>query len=106
MNSQPLPPATLKLNQQAFCIRQKLKDTNNHWAYSFPVTSHYGNGNYSLVTEWADCVEYALYKRVGTNFILVDFFSEINAACDEAKEILCKIPKFEKAISTMASHIN
>ncbi|HBE9078600.1 hypothetical protein [Serratia fonticola] len=105
MNNQLLPPATLQLNQQVFCVSQKIKDTNSHWEPSFPASQH-DAGNYKLVTAWADSIEYALYKRVGGVFILIDFFSDIDAACTEAKELLCKIPKFEKSISAMAEYVN
>ncbi|HHG9944781.1 TPA: hypothetical protein ACPZLR_002603 [Yersinia enterocolitica] len=59
-----------------------------------------GDGNYSLhCHESTEKPEFAIYKRMGDNFIIVDFFSELDDANKESLEILNKYPNWIASIN-------
>lgn len=74
----------------AFDIHQKLKDKKSTQTYLFIAHESEAKANNKLITSFDknDEMEFALYTRDGNYFILVDFFTDISDACDEAVEII------------------
>ncbi|MFV9068704.1 hypothetical protein ABQ366_06835 [Serratia fonticola] len=98
MNNQPLPPATLRSSQQPFCIHEKLKASNSHWSYAFAVNPVYGDATYQLVTSWESKVEFAVCKRTGSYFVLVDFSDNYFSMNEEARKIIDRNPSAKASI--------
>lgn len=88
MNTEPLVGAPQEQNRPLFDIHKKLKEFNNGLSYAFPASPFHVGKNYILNATYLGNVEFSLYKRVGENFILIDFFTNLNSACAEAKEII------------------
>lgn len=88
MNSQSSTQASHEISQQVFDIHKKLKEFNNGLSYAFPASPYHAGKNYLLNQSFEGDGEYSLYKRVSSNFVLVDFFTDLDSACDEAKEII------------------
>ena len=80
-----LPP---KADNKKFNVCEKLNASSAHWAYSKPAQAYQDGFDFQLETILADEIEFALYKRQGNKFVLLDFFNSYNEACDEAKAIL------------------
>lgn len=59
-----------------------------------------GDSRYTLhCHELAEESEFAIYKRKGANFIIVDFFSKLEDANEEAIEILSNYPTWIMSIN-------
>ncbi|MFP7605021.1 hypothetical protein [Serratia quinivorans] len=104
MNNQSLTPITLGKTQQSFHIHEKLKAEKSHWSYAFPVSPVHGEAKAQLNTCLLDKPEFAVYERVGSNFVLVDFADNYNSLNDEAKKIIDKNPKAKESILAWENH--
>ena len=82
--------------QHYFDINKKLKESGRGLSYAFPASPFHNGKNYLLHAILIGDVEFSLYKRVGNYFVLVDFFTDLDSACDEAKDIINKSGKFGK----------
>lgn len=51
---------------------------------------HFDDAKHILVTSFDDEWQYALYKKIGEYFILVDSFSDINEATEESRNVILK----------------
>lgn len=73
-----------------FDIHQKLKDKKSDVTYLFIAHESEASVKNKLITSYdkSDEMEFALYTRYGNYFILVDFFTDISDACDEAVQII------------------
>lgn len=73
-----------------FDVHQKLKDKKSDWTYLFIAHESESGVKNKLITidDENDQMEFALYTRDGHYFILVDFFSDISEACNEAIELI------------------
>ncbi len=90
--------ATTSVVQKQFCIHEKLKAENSHWSYAFPVSTVHGNGKHQLHTSLLDDVEFAVYEKTGTYFVLVDFAKDYSSLNDDAKKIIDANPKAKASI--------
>lgn len=75
-------------NKDNFDIHQKLREQKSSWGYLHAVGEHQANVNYEFITNFIGETEYALYQRIDSYFVLVDFFKNYEEACVEAKEII------------------
>ncbi|MGO3396458.1 MAG: hypothetical protein ACTINL_08150 [Serratia proteamaculans] len=101
MNSQSLTQVTNEASNQTFCIHKKLKEFNNGLSYAFPSHPiHHEGVTYLLNTSYYNQLEYALYKRKDNNFFLVDFFTDFDLACEEAKEIIRGVEKYSRVFGS------
>lgn len=104
MNNQSLTQVTLSATQQSFYIHEKLKAEKSHWSYEFPVSPADGDAKAQLNTCLLDKPEFAVYERVGSNFVLVDFADNYNSLSDDAKKIIDKNPKAKESILSWENH--
>ena len=75
-----------------FDVSEKLRSMNSHWSLVTPVQNYHGDSNYEFITAMVGETEFAIYKRQGVLFVLVDFFKNYEEACKEAKEIIDSYP--------------
>lgn len=69
------------------------------------ISGGHGEGNYILSCyELSDIPEYAIYKKNGANFSIVDFFNKLDDANKEATEILKNYPNWIESINCRAEH--
>lgn len=94
MNSQSLTHATHEAPNQTFCIHKKLKECGHGLSYMFQPHPMHANAKFILNTSYGEELEYSLYKRSGNVFFLVDFFTDLDSACEEAKVIIRSIAKY------------
>lgn len=100
MSIQSPTQTTREVPQQHFDIHKKLKKCGRGLSYMYqPHPTHEGK-EYILITCWGEAFEYALYKRMGNYFLLVDFFTDFNSACDEAKIIIRSIGKYSRVFGS------
>ena len=91
----------MSLNQdiKSFDIHQKLRTSPRTWSYMHSVGAHQADANYEFCTNFIDEIEYALYKRIDSYFVLVDFFKSYDEACSEAKDIIINSTELKKLFS-------
>jgi len=78
------PPNTAS---KEFNIHDKLRSAKTHWSYCFAAQIPDESFNYQFRTTFVDGIEFAVYERVESYFVLVDFFKSYDEACDDAKII-------------------
>ncbi len=103
MNNQPLTVDTKKEGEQHSSHMKRMSDAErNGWILKFPAHPIYKKASHVLrVGELTDgSEEYALYKLSGDSFSLVDFFTDLSFACDEAREIILKSEKYGRVFSS------
>ena len=86
-------------DSKEFNIHDKLRATNAHWCYLFPVQPHDEGFNYQFRTTCVDGVEFAVYERIDNCFVLVDFFKTYDEACEDAKNIIDEYPDIKRMLS-------
>lgn len=57
------------------------------------------NANYFLVTNFAEDIEHAIYKKQDNSFVIVDFFNDPRNANKEAIEIINTHPRLAAALN-------
>ncbi|MEF3137472.1 hypothetical protein J8995_18580 [Klebsiella quasipneumoniae subsp. quasipneumoniae] len=82
----------------AFDIHAKLKSLNECWSFAIRTQPHNHGYDFEFCTRFIPDLTFAIYKRIGDYFVLVDFFSSYDEACDEAKDILCIYPEVRDLI--------
>ncbi len=82
-----------------FNIHDKLRAASTHWSYCFAAQPYEDGFNYQFRTTFVDGMEFAIYERIGNYFVLVDFFSSYDEACDDAKSIIDGLPDIKKMFS-------
>ncbi|HEN3451907.1 TPA: hypothetical protein U5D73_004412 [Yersinia enterocolitica] len=78
-------------------VIEKLKIAN------FPFSVHLRrspiSANFFLVTNFAENIEYAIYKNQGTEFVIVDFFTDPSKINKEAADIISTHPRLAAALN-------
>ncbi|EIV9539205.1 hypothetical protein MBN59_002441 [Klebsiella pneumoniae] len=82
----------------AFDIHAKLKSLNECWSFAIRTQPHNHGYDFEFCTRYIPDLTFAIYKRIGDHFVLVDFFSSYDEACDEAKNILDIYPNIRDRI--------
>jgi len=82
-----------------FNIHDKLRSAKTHWSYCFAAQLHDESFNYQFRTTFVDGIEFAVYERIDSYFVLVDFFKSYDEACDDAKKIIDDHPDLKKMFS-------
>ncbi len=90
------PPNTAS---KEFNIHDKLRSAKTHWSYCFAAQIHDESFNYQFRTTFVDGIEFAVYERVESYFVLVDFFKSYDEACDDAKKIIDDHPDLKRMFS-------
>lgn len=100
MNSQSSTQASHEVPQQDFDIHKKLKECGNGLSYSFQPHPMHEKAKFILNTSYGEEIEYSLYKRIDNFFFLVDFFTDLDSACEEAKVIIRGIEKYRRVFGS------
>lgn len=100
MSIQSPTQTTREAPQQHFDIHKKLKECGRGLSYAYQPHPTQKDAKYILSSHWGEIFEYALYKRVGSYFLLVDFFTDLDSACDEAKIIIRSIEKYSRVFGS------
>lgn len=78
-------------------VIEKLKIAN------FPFSVHLRrspiNANFFLVTNFAENIEHAIYKKLDVGFVIVDFFTDPSKANKEATDIINTYPRLAAALN-------
>lgn len=82
----------------AFDIHAKLKSLNECWSFAIRTQPHNHGYDFEFCARFIPDLTFAIYKRIGDYFVLVDFFSSYDEACDEAKDILYIYPEVRDLI--------
>ncbi|HBE9089088.1 TPA: hypothetical protein KNG84_001095 [Serratia fonticola] len=103
MNDQSLTVDTKKEEAKNSSHMKRMANAEkNGWILKFPAHPTYKKASHILrVGELTDgSEEYALYKLSGDSFSLVDFFTDLSFACDEARETILKSEKYGRVFSS------
>jgi len=100
MNSQSSTQATLEAFKQTFDIHKKLKECGHGLSYMFHPHPMHEDAKFILNTSYGEEIEFALYKRINNFFFLVDFFTDLDSACEEAKVIIRGIEKYSRVFGS------
>lgn len=100
MNSQSLTQVTSEAPNQTFCIHKKLKECGHGLSYMFQPHPMHEDAKFILNTSYGEEIEYSLYKRAKNYFLLVDFFTDLDSACEEAKEIIRGVEKYSRVFGS------
>lgn len=82
-----------------FDIQEKLKSSGTHWNYLHIAQPHQDGFDYEFNTILGDEIEFAIYERCGSYFVLVDFFKNYDEACQNAKRIIDEHPDVKSLFS-------
>lgn len=82
-----------------FDIQEKLKVSGSCWSYMRMAQPYQAGFNYEFITQLLNGVEFAIYKRVGDYFFLVDFFENYEEASQDAKKIMDDYADFKRNVT-------
>ncbi|HDL6674295.1 TPA: hypothetical protein PXJ49_003251 [Yersinia enterocolitica] len=78
-------------------VIEKLKKAN--YPFSVHLSKSPIGADFFLVTNLAENIEHAIYKKQGTEFVIVDFFTDPSKTNKEAADIISIYPRLAAALN-------